>query len=169
MLNESRCAYIYTLPELLCILVCHGDRELLQSVCLGSRAHLTSVLSARFLLGFILHPEPLLDIRHLFAHLILAFHFQLTQICSITGLSLLFVPLLFSGSLAKMLHHLFQLLSAPQYRPLCSISRGFPVLFSPHNTLYHKIEKLWVSYHLYIAFMEQSISIYHHCHTSKNI
>lgn len=70
--------HIYTLQELLCILVCHEDKELLQSSCLRSRAHLTLVLSPRFALGFILHSKPLLGIRHLFAHLILAFHFQLS-------------------------------------------------------------------------------------------
>lgn len=70
--------HIYTLQELLCILVCHEDKELLQSSCLGIRAHLTLVLSPRFALGFILHSEPLLGIRHLFAHLIFAFHFQLS-------------------------------------------------------------------------------------------
>lgn len=94
-----------------CALLSAMGTESSRSYPVWGTPHLTSVPNPRFALGFLLHSEPFLGIRHLLAHLILAFPFQLTQICSITGVSLLLPPSLFSGSPEKTVHHLLQPLS----------------------------------------------------------
>lgn len=108
---ESFNVHVYVhiyLQDLLCILVSCRARRLLKWSYLGSRAHLTSVLSLRFALRLIHHSGPLLGIGLLFASINLAFHLQLPPIFSITGVSPLFQPLQFSGSPAKRVPHPLQ-------------------------------------------------------------